>query len=71
MISVACFLRILGIAGVAAIIVGCAAAFDKPAPFDDVDLRNRATTVTENSIRVSAAVPSREESGAESEHGLS
>lgn len=41
---------------------GCATTSEAPPAFDSSELRNRATTVVEDEIRVSAAVPSREES---------
>ena len=40
----------------------CGTSFEKPAPFDDEPLRERAITKTEDSIRVSAAAPSKDES---------
>jgi LssY C-terminus len=40
----------------------CASTFERPAPFDDESLRARAVTRTDDGIRVSAAVPSRDES---------
>ncbi len=43
---------------------GCATTFTPPAPFNDVALRERAISVTEDGIHVSAAVPSVEESRA-------
>ena len=46
-----------------AIIAGSCATgtFERPAGFDDGALRARAETVTEEGVRVSAAIPSREE----------
>jgi len=52
---VVCFVMIIG---------ACAAHFERPAPFDNTDLRHRARTTDRNSIRVSAAVPNPEESRA-------
>ncbi len=43
---------------------GCATTFTPPPPFNDVALRERAVSVTKDGIRVSAAVPSVEESQA-------
>ncbi len=43
---------------------GCSSTFKPPAPFNDVALREHAVSVTEDGIRVSAAVPSVEESRA-------
>ncbi len=43
---------------------GCATTFTPPAPFNDLDLRDRAISVTKDGIRVSATVPSVEESRA-------
>jgi hypothetical protein len=40
----------------------CASPFERPAPFDDELLRARAVTKTDDGIRVSAAVPSADES---------
>ena len=40
----------------------CASPFERPAPFDDEPLRARAVTKTDDGIRVSAAVPSGDES---------
>ncbi len=40
----------------------CASPFERPAPFDDEPLRARAVTKTDDGIRVSAAVPSADES---------
>ena len=40
----------------------CASPFERPAPVDDEPLRARAVTKTDDGIRVSAAVPSGEES---------
>ena len=40
----------------------CASPFERPAPFDDGPLRARAVTKTDDGIRVSAAVPSGDES---------
>ena len=40
----------------------CASPFERPAPLDDGPLRARAVTKTDDGIRVSAAVPSRDES---------
>ena len=46
-----------------ALLIGaCASPFEKPAPFDDRSLRARAVSKTDAGIRVSAAVPSRDES---------
>jgi LssY C-terminus len=46
-----------------ALLIGaCASPFEKPAPFDDGSLRARAVSKTDDGIRVSAAVPSRDES---------
>jgi len=42
--------------------VGCATTFQRPGPVNDTPLRQRAQTIAEESIRVSAAVPSVEES---------
>ena len=42
----------------------CASPFERPAPVDDEPLRARAVTKTDDDIRVSAAVPSGEESRA-------
>jgi len=50
---VVCFVMIIG---------ACATHFERPAPFDNTDLRHRAQTTARNSIRVSAAVPNLEES---------
>lgn len=44
--------------------VGCASTFETPPPFDSADWRNSASTVVEDDFRVSAAVPSREQSKA-------
>ena len=40
----------------------CASPFERPAPVDDAPLRARAVTKTDDGIRVSAAVPSGDES---------
>lgn len=40
----------------------CASSFERPAPVDDGLLREQALTKTENSIRVSASVPSEDQS---------
>jgi len=42
--------------------VGCATTFQRPGPVDDTALRQRAQTIAEEGIRVSAAVTSVEES---------
>jgi hypothetical protein len=42
--------------------VGCATTFHRPGPVDDTLLRQRAKTIVEEGIRLSAAVPSPEES---------
>jgi hypothetical protein len=52
---VVCFVMIIG---------ACATHFERPGPFDNTDLRHRAQTIVEDSIRVSAAVPDLEESRA-------
>jgi len=44
------------------IIGACATHFERPGPFDNTDLRQRAQTTAKDSIRVSAAVPNPEES---------
>ena len=48
--------------GLALLTGACASPFEKPAPFDDGPLRARAVTKTDDGIRVSAAVPSGDES---------
>ncbi len=53
--AVVCLLMLTG---------ACATSFEIPAPFDDTTLRQRARTVTKDGIRISAAVPSVEESKA-------
>jgi hypothetical protein len=40
----------------------CASPFERPAPVDDEPLRARAVTKTDDGVRVSAAVPSGDES---------
>jgi len=42
-------------------LMACATPFERPGPFDDARLRNRAKTIDEDDIRVSATVPSLEE----------
>jgi hypothetical protein len=56
-------LRIGLLACAAVLTVGCATgSYVKPAPFDDASLRARAESVTQADIRVSATIPSDEES---------
>jgi|GEM_PF-411315 len=43
-------------------IMACAATFERPGFFDDTSLRKRSQTIAEDGIRVSATVPSPEES---------
>lgn len=49
---------------IALLMGACATTFERPAPVDDTALRERAQTVVEDGIRVSAAVPSVEENKA-------
>lgn len=50
------------LAGLMLLTAACASSFERPAPVDEDQLRERATTKTVDSIRVSATIPSEDES---------
>ncbi len=62
MVSGWCYVRMSMVVFLVMIIGACATTFKRPGPFDDTGLRNRAKTIAEDGIRVSAAVPGLEES---------
>jgi hypothetical protein len=57
-------IRIVILLGVALLLDACATRFEKPGPFDEISLWERAERVSEDGIRVSAVIPNQEESQA-------
>jgi hypothetical protein len=57
-------IHIVILLGVAMLLGACATRFEKPGPFDEIFLRGRAESVSEDGIRVSAVIPNQEESQA-------
>jgi hypothetical protein len=64
-LTLACAAKRIVILLSAALLLGaCATRFEKPGPFDEISLRGRAESVSEDGIRVSAVIPNQEESQA-------
>ena len=57
-----CYVRVGMVAFFAMITLACATTFERPGPFEDAGFRNRAKTIAEDGIRISATVPDLEES---------
>jgi len=58
------YIRIIIVMCLVMIMVSCASNFQKPTPFDNTGFRNRAKTIAEDGIRISATVPNLKESRA-------
>ncbi len=57
-------IRLVILLCVAMLLGACATSFENPGPFDEISLRKRAKSVSEDGIRVSAVIPNHEESQA-------